>query len=664
MTKRQLTNQQDLSQKAVFALDIGTRSIIGVVGVRENDKMNILAIEKAEHSKRTMVDGQIEDIDQVASIAAQVKKKLEERLNIRLERVCVAAAGRALKTQRSSYVMELPQVGTIDEETISQLEAGAISMAEEAFDTDEESNEGFRRYYLVGYTVTQYYLDNYMMSSLKDHRGKKIQVDIIATFLPSEVVESLYTAMKKTGLEVASMTLEPIAAINAAIPENLRLLNLVLVDIGAGTSDIAACRDGSIIGYTMATVAGDEITENLMKEYLVDFQTAEWIKMELETQEEIHFKDVLGMEQVITRSQVMECVQEVAARLCREISEKIMEVNGGKPSAVFLAGGGSRLSGLREGIVEQLEMNPQRVAIAGNNFQICAYSDTYDLNNPEYATPLGIVISAGLNLINDSFLVKLNGSKAKLFRSGIFTIRDILMMNGYGYQDMIGKAGTGVTVTVNGKRTVFYGSQPEPAQLKLNETEGKLSDIVHAGDSILFVPARHGEAAKPMLRDIEGIGRGLEVMVNGAEVSMDTLLKNGDVISYLEPEAVMPEPALQEPEETVAEPADLTRQGRTSRLQPKPSDREPAQEGAGQPEKAKEAVEAGREFWVKLNGKDVSFPEKKDKSPYCLMDMLEHSGIDFDNIRGQIILKVNQMPGNFQQVLSEGDIVDIYEKLS
>ena len=39
------------------------------------------------------------------------------------------------------------------------------------------------------------------------------------------------------------MTLEPIAAMNAAIPAELRLLNLAMVDIGAGTTDIALCRD-------------------------------------------------------------------------------------------------------------------------------------------------------------------------------------------------------------------------------------------------------------------------------------------------------------------------------------------------------------------------------------------------------------------------------------
>lgn len=74
--------------------------------------------------------------------------------------------------------------------------------------------------------------------------AKTMEADVVATFLPGEVVESLYAAHAHlAGLQVASMTLEPIAAMNAAIPAELRLLNLALVDIGAGTTDIAVCRD-------------------------------------------------------------------------------------------------------------------------------------------------------------------------------------------------------------------------------------------------------------------------------------------------------------------------------------------------------------------------------------------------------------------------------------
>lgn len=514
----------------VFALDIGTRSIIGMVGVIEDDKVKIIAIEKEEHTERAMIDGQIENIEKVSTLVKKVKRRLEGKLHTNLKRVCVAAAGRALRTSRVDYEMELPGIQLIGDETINRLEAGAISKAEEIFDAENESLDDSRRFYLVGYTVCQYFLDQYLISSLKEHRGKHIKVDLIATFLPSEVVESLYTTMNKADLEVASITLEPIAAINAAIPENLRLLNLVMVDIGAGTSDIAACTGGSVTGYTMATVAGDEVTEAVMKEFLVDFKTAETMKAQIEQDEQVAFTDILGFERTVSRDEVFRCIQDITGLLCKEISEKVLAVNGSAPSALFLAGGGSKLAGLREGITAALEMDANRVAIAGNNFQANAFSEEYDLNNPEYATPLGIVISSGLNLINDSFRVILNDKSAKLFRSGSFTVMNLLMMNGYSFQDMLGRPGRPVSVMVNGKRKVFYGTAPQPASLFINKKEGKLSDIVRAGDHIEFMPAIPGVSANPFLGDIEGALDCEEITLNGVETDLETPLKNGDVI--------------------------------------------------------------------------------------------------------------------------------------
>lgn len=530
MAKAQIKKAQVQAENAIFALDIGTRSIIGMVGVVEDGKVRVIAIDKEEHTERAMIDGQIENIEKVTTLAKKVKKRLEDKVHFKLNRVCVAAAGRALRTKRAEYEIDLKSKQVIDDEIISRLEAGAINKVEEAFDAENSVGDDMRRFYLVGYTVCQYYLDDYRISSLKDHRGQNVKVDLIATFLPSEVVESLYTTMNKIGLEVVSITLEPIAAINAAIPENLRLLNLVMVDIGAGTSDIAACTGGSVTGYTMATVAGDEVTETIMREYLVDFGTAEEMKAQIELEEVVTFTDILGFERKASKEEVLQCIQSTSELLSKEIAQKVLEVNGGAPSALFLAGGGSKLAGLKEGITAALQMDANRVAIAGNNFKISAFSDEYDLNNPEYTTPLGITISSGLNLINDSFRVTLNGRAAKLFRSGSFTALNLLMMNGYNFQDILGRPGTSLTVTVNGKRKVFYGTAAMPSSLFINKKEGKLSTVINAGDCIDFEPAVPGIPAKACLGDIEGADECAEITLNGKEMPLDTLLKFGDVI--------------------------------------------------------------------------------------------------------------------------------------
>ena len=121
----------------IFALDIGTRSIVGVVGRAVGGRLKVLDIEQEEHGKRAMMDGQIDDIKQVAALARTVTGRLEARLGVRLERVCVAAAGRALRTQRGSFTLELPEEQAVETEQIGQLEAGAVSAAEEALQADE-----------------------------------------------------------------------------------------------------------------------------------------------------------------------------------------------------------------------------------------------------------------------------------------------------------------------------------------------------------------------------------------------------------------------------------------------------------------------------------------------------------------------------------------------
>ncbi len=203
-------------------------------------------------------------------------------------------------------------------------------------------------------------------------------------------------------------------------------------------------------------------------------------------------------------------------------------------------GGGCKLAGLKDGITEALGMDGNRVTIAGNYFQTNAFSEEYDLNNPEYATPLGILISSGLNLINDSFRVTLNNKPAKLFRSGSFTALNLLMMNGYNFRDIMGRPGLNLTVMVNGTRKVFLGTASDPASLFINQREGKLSDVIHAGDQIEFIPASRGVSAKACLGDIEGARECEEITLNGRHVSLDTELKTGDTVVIRMPKKAAP----------------------------------------------------------------------------------------------------------------------------
>lgn len=668
----------------VFALDIGTRSIIGIVGALEGEMMRILAIETVEHPKRAMIDGQIEDIEQVSKVARMVKERLEKKLGYQLTRVCVAAAGRALKTQKASYELTLTQSQVIDEELVSRLEAGAIETAERQFSPESEDDEHV--FYLVGYSVIQYSLDDYPISNLLDHRGQRIGVEVIATFLPREVVDSLYTTMHKVGLDVSSLTLEPIAAMNAAIPQKLRLLNLALVDIGAGTSDIAISKDGGIVGYTMATVAGDEVTEAIMKKFLVDFNTAETIKMKISGEDDIEFTDILGFNQTATPQQVAEETGPVMRSLCSEIAERIVQTNGAPPSAVFLVGGGSKLPGMCAGVAECLRLDANRVAIGGNNFMMNVASFETDITGPEFATPLGIAISAALNLINDSFSITLNGEKAKLFRSGKLSVLDVLLMNGFSYNQLISRSGQSMIIELNGEKKVLYGGHPNTATILLNGKESTISAIIKAGDAIQFEAAAPGENAQPLLDDVvhfeepftvvfnhtdfligsratvngqpalpnqklyphdsvvteqivtlgdfirtNSVNEDKTILVNGQAAGLDYKLAAGDILGY----APEKKPAVQEPPKPPVEVAPL-------------------------PDEAIVLPQNSAVIHLTLNHTVVALKPMPDKTAYRLIDMLNLVDIDFSKPQGNIILHVNGRDAAYLQALVDGDVVDIY----
>lgn len=605
------------TEELIYALDVGTRSVIGMVGRAENGRVRVLAVEKQPHPKRAMLDGQIEDIAQVAQVVEQVTRRLEERMGLKLERACVAAAGRALRTEQGHGVLELPETGKLGEEQLGQLEATAVADAEQHLREGEDQGQ---RLFLVGYTVTRFLLDGYPMTSLLGHTGRNIEADVVATFLPGEVVDSLYAVLREAGLEVASLTLEPIAALNAAIPAELRLLNLALVDIGAGTSDIAICREGSVVGYTMATVAGDEITEALMRTYLVDYRTAEEMKAALGQSETITFTDILGMEQTCGAEEVLAAADQAGQSLVDEVAARVLELNGGAPSALFLAGGGSKLSSLREKMAQALGMDPRRVALAGAHFKTSAFSDTVELEDPEYTTPLGIAVSAGLGLISDSYRILLNERPAKLFRNGRLTLLELLMMNGYGYRDLLGRNGKSVVLEVDGRRVVFHGEPSQPAVLEVNGAPARPSDVIHAGDKIRFVPATPGADRKVTVREVLERLEAQSLLADGAplapedEVPVGVRLQTGAA-----PVAEKPElPAVSEPERPVVESCRLT-----------------------------------------LNGRTLLLPPKPEGGPYYLMDLLERSGIDFEHLDRPVRLAVNGQAGAFQQVLRPGDQVEI-----
>ena len=215
-------------EELVFGLDIGTRSMVGTVGYRQGERFVVTAQEIRQHQTRAMLDGQIHDINRVAAAIADIRQALQDKTGIKLEEVCIAAAGRVLKTMNVHVDMDLDKERNVTKEDMSNLISLGI---EQAFEDFQEKNDTNMHFYCVGYSVVRYFLNGLWMGQPEHHKAKTIGADIIATFLPDDVVDGLYSAVELAGLRVANLTLEPIAAIRVAIPEKYRLLNIAMIAV-------------------------------------------------------------------------------------------------------------------------------------------------------------------------------------------------------------------------------------------------------------------------------------------------------------------------------------------------------------------------------------------------------------------------------------------------
>lgn len=514
----------------VFGLDIGTRSVVGTVGYKTGDVFHVMAQQVEEHQTRSMLDGQIHDIEQVSVTIRSVKKALEKKVGRELNEVCIAAAGRVLKTLTTSAELVFETDTVVDAEHIYTLEMLGLEKAYEEF---QEQNDLDMKFYTVGYTVVKYFLNDYPITSLEKHKAKKIGVELIATFLPDEVVDGLYRAVEMADLTVANLTLEPIAAMHAAVPVMYRMLNIALVDVGAGTSDISVTKDGSIVAYGMIPSAGDEFTDAIAQACLVDYIEAEKIKIASGNQAMIRYKDIMGLTQQIKPADVLKSVEGIMQEMTKEIADKIKELNGGKSvSAVFVVGGGGKIKGFTKHLAGSLGIPEERVALRGSEAlkEIDLQFESAKQDSL-FVTPIGICLNF-YDQSNNFIFVHFNGERIKLYDNGHLTVADAALQAGFPNDGLFPKRGKELHFTVNGKQHMVRGTLGEPAVIKVGGKEVSINAPIVAGDKITVKESTAGEDASCDIKQLPEYDSTITVIVNDQKVLLPKFaLVNGNLQS-------------------------------------------------------------------------------------------------------------------------------------
>ena len=394
-------------------------------------------------------------------------------------------------------------------------------------------------------------LDDETIGNLIDQQGEEASVEIIATFLPRVVVESLIAALHRADLEMEALTLEPIAAINVLIPPSMRRLNVALVDIGAGTSDIAITDVGTVIAYGMVPIAGDEVTEAISDQYLFDFPLAEKAKRELLNHQMITITDILGFETEVSKEEVITKINPVLEKLSKSICDEILSLNNHQsPKAVMLVGGGSLTPELPKKIAHAFNLPENRVAIRDISAISSVTLSEHIEKGPELVTPIGIAIAAQKSPVQYR-TVYINEQPVRLFEVKKLTAGDCLLASGIKMNKLYGKPGLALIITLNGKSITIPGSHGEAPLILKNDVTCSLDDPVENEDHLTVIPGEDGKQPKVYIQDLlDGFPQKTvningktytifaKIFCNGKLTTPETIVSDRDKIECQFPETI------------------------------------------------------------------------------------------------------------------------------
>ncbi len=517
-----------MSTPSVFALDIGTRKIAGLILEKQQDSFFIQEAVIREQLPGAMHDGQIHDIGRVAQTIIQVKDELSEKIGLPLHSAAVAAAGRSLLTchgQARQALSMNQEITPVQEKT---LELSSVQNALHKVPTNNTKKNSVNSYLCVGYTVIKSLLDDQPIAKLAGHRGQWASVEVIATFLPKVVVNSLATALKQAKLEMQSLTLEPIAAIHTVVPDTMRMLNLALVDIGAGTSDIAITRDGTIKAYGMVPEAGDEITTAIADHYLLDFMTAEKMKRALTTGLPLVCQDALTNPLELTQDELSTIIEPFVSDLALKICSEILTLNEDIPKGVILIGGGSLTPGIAQEIANHLEL-PKHLVRIRERQALTNVLGNMELVGPGVITPIGIGCNHLDGLSMEMQKITINDTSYPFLKLPQAKIGDALFHSGYTIRDLFSKPGEALIVTYNNQKITIPGSLGDTAKILKNQKPASLDTPVDNGDDIRLDSPRAGKNGSAFLREIlPKTQSGMNVRINGNNYALSSkVLVNG-----------------------------------------------------------------------------------------------------------------------------------------
>ena len=253
----------------VAAIDIGTTKIVAIVGTKnENGKIEILGLSKA--LSKGVKRGVVLNIEETVNAIQTTMDDVQKRSGVMFSEVFVGIAGQHIKSMKNrGYIMRDNYEDEITKDEVFRL---IEDMHKIHIEIGEE---------IIHVIPQNFIVDNETgIKSPIGICGKRLEANFHIVIGQVAAAKNIEKCIRKAGLSVKDMILEPLASSDAVLTEDEKEAGVVLVDIGGGTTDVAVYYDNIIRHTAVIPLGGNVVTKDIKEGCAILQRHAEQLKLQ------------------------------------------------------------------------------------------------------------------------------------------------------------------------------------------------------------------------------------------------------------------------------------------------------------------------------------------------------------------------------------------------
>ena len=372
------------NRNLIVGLDIGTSKVVALVAEAMPDgSLEVLGM--GGHESKGLKKGVVVNIEATVNALQRALEEAELMADCKIASAYVGIAGSHIKSFNSTGMVPIKdrEVMPLDVERVMET-ARAVNIP-----TDQQILHVLRQEFII--------------DGQEDVRepvgmsGVRLEVKVHIVTGAVSAAQNIVKCVRRCGLEVNDLILQPIASARAVLSEDERDLGVCLVDIGGGTTDVAVFTHGAIRHTAVIPIAGDQITNDIAMALRTPTHEAETIKTRhgvalRQLADGNEMVEVPGIGERAPRMMSRQTLAEVIEPRVEELFSLVQQVlreSGFEEllsSGIVLTGGSSVMHGMVE-LGEEIFHMPVRVGVpkyAGGLAEV--------VRNPRYATVMGLLL--------------------------------------------------------------------------------------------------------------------------------------------------------------------------------------------------------------------------------------------------------------------------------